>query len=412
MRAYSLLLLAAMVLFSQCAKDDNPGPPGNNNKPSASLQEFGEANSALAFDLFDQALKSNEEPGKNVVVSPFSVHAALLMVLNGADGTTYEAIAKTLHSDTFSETSLNKAYQEYITYIQSVATTSELRSANAIFWDENRIFPYQEFTDKMTEFYEAELNGMSFLAAAALNAINDWVDNATNGRIDKILEEIRPEEVMFLINALYFTGDWSNPFAIEATGMRPFTPEGGHTIEVPTMSHDATFSFYQGQDYEAVDIPFADSVFSMTFIRPASGEQPVDEFARTFTRDDLLDLYNNRLHAGRLQLYLPKFETEYKINLNDALKALGMEVAFNEFEANLTRLGSAPEGNLFISRVEHKTFLKIDEKGAEGAAVTSVGIGVTSLPPQMAFDRPFMIVLRDRQLNTVIFIGKIENPVG
>ncbi|MDX1408461.1 MAG: serpin family protein, partial [Saprospiraceae bacterium] len=114
----------------------------------------------------------------------------------------------------------------------------------------------------------------------------------------------------------------------------------------------------------------------------------------------------------RLQLYLPKFETEYKIKLNEVLKALGMSVAFSTSEANLTRLGNAPEGNLYISRVEHKTFLKIDEKGAEGAAVTSVGIGVTSLPPQIAFDRPFMIVLRDRQVNTVVFIGKIENPVG
>jgi serine protease inhibitor len=109
---------------------------------------------------------------------------------------------------------------------------------------------------------------------------------------------------------------------------------------------------------------------------------------------------------------LPKFEIGYKIQLNEVLKAMGMEIAFDPFLADFSRLGNAPEGNLFISSVNHKTYLKIDEKGAEGAAVTSVGVGVTSLPPHLNFDRPFVFLLRNRDSNTLIFAGKIEDPTS
>ena len=107
---------------------------------------------------------------------------------------------------------------------------------------------------------------------------------------------------------------------------------------------------------------------------------------------------------------MPKFEVAYEINLNDVLKSLGMGTAFSMNEANLSRLGQS-SGNLFINRVKHKTFLKIDESGAEGAAVTAVGIGVTSAPPSLFFDRSFVVLLRDIRYNSALFAGKIENPV-
>ena len=178
------------------------------------------------------------------------------------------------------------------------------------------------------------------------------------------------------------------------------------------MSNDAYFSSYRGPDYEAVDLLFADSTFSMTFIKSADPGATVDEFAGNFSHSDLEELYTKRLSTQRIQLYLPRFETEFKVNLNTTLKSLGMEIAFEPFGADLSRLGRAPEGNLFITRVEHKTFLKIDEKGAEGAAVTSIGVGVTSAPPTMDFNRPFLFVMRDMRYNSIVFIGKIEDPLA
>ena len=150
----------------------------------------------------------------------------------------------------------------------------------------------------------------------------------------------------------------------------------------------------------------------MTFIQPSDPDITIRDFAASFGQADLDDLYESKLFTDRVLLYLPKFETGYKVNMNSTLKSLGMEIAFNPQLADLTRLGNAPEGNLYVSRVEHKTYLKIDEKGAEGAAVTSVGVGVTSVPPTLAFDRPFMFVLRDLRFNTIVFIGTIEDPLA
>lgn len=408
--AFKLILI--LLLFSQCTKDQ-PLVPGldEEGKIDGAIEDFGEANNALAFDLFHEVIRQNEEAGKNIVVSPLSIHTALLMVLNGANNATHEAIAKTLHSEAFSESSINSAYLAYNENALNTENTN-LNIANSVFWDHNRIALHEAFAQKMDDFYDAELKGMAFQDPSALKTINDWVNTKTNGRIDKILEEIRPEEVLFLINALYFKGDWANPFSHELTHGRNFIKHDGSIREVPTMSHDTYFSFYQGQDYEAVDLIFEDSVFSMTFIQPTDSNATIDGFVGSFNRTDLEQLYQAKLTIGRLQLYLPRFETDYKINMNDALKALGMEIAFEPFKADLTRLGNAPEGNLYISRVEHKTYLKIDEKGAEGAAVTSVGVGITSVPPTIDFNRPFLFVLRDMRYNSVVFIGKIEDPLA
>ena len=407
-------LLICLLLFSQCEKPDPADPIDprdiDEGKVESSLNDFGNSNNAVALDLLHEVVSTNVEAGKNIVVSPLSVHTALLMVLNGADKETHEAIATTLHSAGYSETSMNKAYKAYEEY-HANAHDAELQLANSVFWDKNRITPSEAFSEKMLEYYLAELSGLTFQDPTALETINNWVNASTEGRIEKILEEIRPEEVLFLINALYFKGDWSNPFLPGLTFERSFTHSDDRVSSVPTMSHDALFSFAQSADYQAVDLFFGDSTFSLTFILPAEATTSLDDFIGKFTTEDLKQLYQN-LQTQRLQIYLPKFEVKYKINLNEALRSLGMGIAFDPFGANFNRLGTAPEGNLFISRVEHKTFLKIDEKGAEGAAVTSVGIGVTSAPPTIAFDRPFMLVLRDVRYNSVVFIGKIEDPLA
>ena len=206
-----LILCLIAFLFTQCTKDDPVITPvgelenKDDGRLDSDIADFGDSNNELAFDLFHEVISHSNEPGENVTISPLSVHTALLMALNGADNATYDAIASTVHSGSFAESSINNSYRAYEDYVAAQPTT-ELNISNAVFWDQARITPYDFFTQKMDDSYQAELNALIFKDPAALATINGWVDNATNGRISKIMDEIKPEEVLFLINALYFKG--------------------------------------------------------------------------------------------------------------------------------------------------------------------------------------------------------------
>ena len=167
------------------------------------------------------------------------------------------------------------------------------------------------------------------------------------------------------------------------------------------MSKDFELDYFKGTDFEAVKLPFKDTSYAMHFILP---NNDVDDLIAELDFPVFLTSLNTNYRKQRIQLFLPKFETAYKINLNQALKSLGMDIAFDPYQADFSNLGEAA-GNLFISRVEHKTFFEMDEKGVEGAAVTAVGIGVTSLPPQVRFDKPFLFVLYHHSSEIPIFIG-------
>ena len=406
----AICLLSLSLFFVQCADDpvtpDNSVPEG---RQSAERQDLGSANAVFGLDMFKEIL-ANADAGKNVMISPMSIQTAMLMALNGANGDTYKAITNGLKTSDFSEESLNKAYHDHAADLESADQKTEISLANGLFWDEARMMPDEEFLQRMDQSFSAQRSGLDFSAPSTLDAINDWVKTNTNGKIESILEDISSDEVMFLINALYFKGDWSNPFPIGSTRDQPFYLSDGSMTNIPTMDLDANSIFYKGPDFEAVDLHFGDSAFSMTIMIPADATMTVDDMITDLTNERLALLYGSDLQSGRVQIKLPRFEIEYKQTLNDALKAMGMSIAFSQGGADFSRLGNAPEGNLHISRVEHKTFLKVDEKGAEGAAVTSVGVAVTSVPPTISFNRPFAIILRDVQHGSMLFIGKVEQP--
>lgn len=410
MISWSALISFAAIFFLASCSDDQADPSNliDQDKIDAQVADFGEANLAFAVDLFQEAL-NQAEAGANVLVSPLSVHAALQMVLNGADGETYDAIAGVLHSTDFSETTLNESYLNLVQALKDIDDKTEIRMANSVFWDPAGVDPHHNFLDKMSTWFDAHQENLDFRSPEALTAINDWVNDKTEGRIEKILEEIKPEEVMFLINALYFIGDWEKDFPEESTYDRGFTLADGNNMIVPMMHLDEYLNFFIGEDLAAVDLIFGDSSFSMTCIRPIEKTQPIDGFIRGLDRARIEHLWSRDLQRQRVYLGLPKFEVSYEANLTNALKAMGMEVAFDPNRADLGRLGNA-FGNLYVSRVKHKTFLTIDESGAEGAAVTAVGVGVTSAPPTLFFDRSFYFVIRDLRFNSILFAGKVENP--
>lgn len=413
MKTIQILSLITVITLFGCNIFDEASPiindPGIGEvEPDLVASTIG----PFGWEIMQEAVQRETEELDNTVISPLSIAAALYMTYNGADGETKTAMGETLKLNGISPDSLNAAFLELTKLLEDTEAEVRLTSANAIFWDDARLSPSGNFLARMVSFYEAETFNEDFQnnAGAVLDKINSWVNDQTEGRIQKILDKLDPQEVMFLVNALYFIGDWEQPFVAEVTSDQAFTLSNGQEIRVPTMYQDNTFTYYDGNDFKGVSCTFADTSLAMWFVLPPAG-QKIDDFIADISYEDIVEGLMLKANSGRLELQLPKFEVNYKIQLNDALKAMGMEIAFDPMQANFSNIGSTAFGNTYISRVEHKTFLKIDEKGAEGAAVTSVGIGVTSLPPSIKFDRPFLTILIHKSTQTPVFIGKIENPL-
>lgn len=406
-----LSLLALLGLFACDISDEEPSVINDPEIGEVDAELIASPLGTFGWKVAQQTVQRATE-AKNTVISPLSIAAALYMTYNGAAGDTRTAMNETLELNGISVDSLNAAFVELMALLEDTDMGVRLSSSNAVFWDETRLSPAEDFLTKMTSFYQAETFAEDFQnnADAVLDQINAWVDEQTEGRIKKILDDLAPNEVMFLVNALYYIGDWEEPFDSELTTDRTFTLSNGRVVMVPTMYQDNQFTYYDGTDFKGVSCTFADTSLAMWFVLPPA-DQSIDNFLAGLSYDDLVERFTTQANTGRIELQLPKFEINYKIQLNDALKAMGMEIAFDPMRANFSELGTPAFGNTYISRVEHKTFLKIDEKGAEGAAVTSVGIAVTSLPPSITFDRPFLTVLVHKATQTPIFVGKIENPV-
>lgn len=401
----SIVFILVIAACDKSAIMDSEPEVTDVDDMTAAINEF-------QWELFREVM-SQSNVGENVCVSPLSVASALYMTLQGAEGNTRSEMERVLALGDLNGDDLGASYAELVDLLVSTTGNTRLQIENALFWDDQRITPKETFLQYTQSHFNTEQYGLDFQNDVnTLQVINDWVSQATEQRIDKIIEEISPEEVMFLINALFFTSDWANPFPVEGTRNEAFTLTDGTVINVPMMFQDSYSSrFSRETDYDAIELAMVDSSYSMTFIIPTQAQE-LDQFINEFSHQEIDNLHEMEMTSGRAHILLPRFSVSHSVLLNDILREMGMLTAFDPNDADFSRLGTAPEGNLFISKVNHKTYVKVDEKGVEGAAVTSVGVGVTSLPPRFIFDRPFMFMLRNRATNTLIFVGKVENPLA
>jgi serine protease inhibitor len=212
---------------------------------------------------------------------------------------------------------------------------------------------------------------------------------------------------MFLINAIYFKGIWTYQFDKKLTKDDWFTLPDSSKKPCKMMTQDGEFQYFENADFQAIDLPYGNGDFSMTIFLPHS-QKDIDSLIAEFNQDNW-NKWINSFYKHEVMIEFPKFTLEYELILNNTLKALGMEIAFNPDLADFTKMYKGPE-SLFISQVKHKTFVQVDEEGTEAAAVTSVEIAMTSAPPWMRVDRPFVFVIRENKSQTILFIGKIVEP--
>ena len=405
MRAFVASLLSVLLLAgcSLTGPDESiqPDPP---RALTAAEQQVVASDNQFGLKLFRTL--SDEAAGENVFISPMSVSMALGMTLNGAADETRAAMEQALEHAGLSEAEINESYRGLIDLLTTLDPEVTLAIANSI-WHDQRFGVEPDFIDTNETYFDAQVEALDFADPGAVDPINNWVRDKTRGKIETILQQISPSEVMFLVNALYFKGTWTYEFDEADTQDEAFTQHDGTPTQVPMMHQETDLPYVQTERFQAVDLPYGDSLYSMTVLLPREGHT-ADELAADLDAQQWAD-WTSRFETRGIDLKLPRFQLEYEQKLNEALTALGMGVAFDCNQADFS--GINPDQDLCISRVKHKTFLEVNEEGTEAAAVAAVGIETTSVgggTPRVHVNRPFVLAIRDRHSGTLLFIGKVN----
>lgn len=406
MNRFLFVAITCTVLgFAACEEAPNP-PDTTDPIPVEDVAELARMNQVLGWKVFNQ--QQTEKPGENVLISPYSIQTAINMAMNGARTQTLDAFLTLLDCDNCKVGDINALHRDLNTLLTQQSGHPTLTVSNRFFYDATRMTVKPAFLSTVADSYGAGADNIAFSnEATALATINAWVYASTNQKIDRILERITNLDVAFLINALHFKADWATGFSPELTNAAPFRRPDGTEINVPFVSADRDFSFAQTPQFNVVDIPFRDSTFSVSLIQPSAANTAAD-WHRTITAATWPPLYDGMTYS-RAQVYFPKLKLSYQNDLVEGLKTLGVTAPFNEADADFTDMGTASR-NIFIKQIQHKTVLEMDEHGAEGAAVTSIGFGIESAPPTFLFNRPFVLVLRHISTNSIVFLGYVADP--
>lgn len=399
--------VAAAVVQSEKPRVTSP------KADEADLVTLVEGNSAFALNLY-QALKAEDG---NLFYSPYSISAALAMTYAGARGETEQQMADALNFD-LPQNQLHPAFnlldQELARRGEGAKGKDEegfrLHVVNAIWGQKDYTF-LPTFLDVLAENYGAGLRILDFANAPEESrlTINNWVSDQTENRIKDLIPPGMIDILtrLVLTNAIYFNAAWQYPFREEATKASPFYLLDGGEVTVPMMSQTESFGYAEGDDYQAVEIPYDGSELSMVILLPRSGHFKAFEESLNAER---VSVIINALEPGQVTLAMPKFEFESAFQMKETLKAMGMPAAFSDM-ADFS--GMTGGRDLFISEVVHKAFVSVDEAGTEAAAATAVIMRLTAVPAEpvkFTANRPFIFLIRDIETDAILFLGRIVNP--
>lgn len=395
------ILALSVALFSSCGDSNvTPGNEPNLRTLSASEIQVATSTNQFAFNLFKQV---QEETPQNNFISPLSVSMALGMTLNGASAETQESILQTIDYGDLSPQEVNSGYKDLTALLLSMDRKVKLGIANSV-WYSDKYHAKEDFTTLIKEFYDGTVSSLNFSDDNSKNVINKWVEDKTNDRIKDLIDHIEPNEVMFLVNAIYFKGDWTYQFDKSKTHDAPFHKLDGSTTSVDMMQAEKVkLKRYWNDEIHLLDIPYGNKQFSLTLIIPHQSDK-IQDVVRKLNSEDIA-YWLSEADSASPEFELPKFKMTWKKDLKETLEEMGMRtVDFpNLFEEPL---------DLEITRVVHQTFLDVNEEGTEAAAATAVGVGVTSVgpPTKITVDKPFIFLLREKHSGTILFMGQLIDP--
>lgn len=370
----------------------------DTSKVSAAVVD---ANSEFAFNMFREL--NSEEGNGSIFISPLSISTALSMVYEGSEGTSKEAIAKALNYEGIETAVLNESYRNLLLHLNSLDSKVALSIKNSI-WIRQGEAIKPEFINTNKDVFDAYISELDFSKSDAADNINKWISIATEGKIEKMVSApIDPLVVMYLINAIYFKGEWTTRFEEKNTFTDKFHSAGGSEDDIMMMSMQSDMEYASKDGYKAVRLPYGNKKTAMYCILP-DGNTTVDEFIQELDLKKWNEIKGSIAMTEGVSIQLPRFKMEYGIKeLTASLTSLGMGVCFTD-KADFSGI----RDNLLISSVLHKAVIEVNEKGTEAAAVTVVEIKETALtePPEFIADRPFIFIIEDSETGSILFMGK------
>ncbi len=408
------IIILTTALFScgnNNATDLMDGIKGNKVVVDSKLDR----NNAVT-DFAVRLIKESVEEGAlssesaNILISPLSVLVALSMTANGADGNTLSQMEAVLGMP------VDELNLWALSYMNDLPDEEKykLHLANSIwFIDDGRLTVSKDFLQKNKDYYDANLYGVPF-DKTTLDAINAWVEDETDGMIKNILDEISADAVMYLVNALAFDAEWQNIYKTDEVRKNNFITEDGTNRSVDMM-YSTESKYLEDKNATGFIKYYADRKYAFAALLPDKNVS-VTEYVESLDGEKLTKLLAG---AESTPVYtgIPKFESEYNIEMGDILKSMGMTDAFDGSAADFTKLGTSIDGNISISRVLHKTFISVDEKGTKAGAATVVEMKTEgAMEPidqkEVILDRPFVYMLIDCENNIPFFIGTMMDVEG
>ena len=396
-RRLRILLAAMAFVVGFQAKAEDQG-----------IQSLASANASFGFSLMKQVV--GERPNDNVFISPYSASAALQMVWQGAAGETKTEMDQALALTNFKAETAGSAYKELDNSIKSAAAKVALNVANSIWYAPNiRLNP--EFVSVNQNFYGAKLSALDFTDPRSAGVVNSWVSEATHGKINKIVEPpLSSRTGLILANAIYFKGNWEHKFDNNTTKEEPFHLRDGRQKQTRMMRQTRKFSYQENGEFQAIRLPYVGNRLGMLVFLPATNSSPnklLADLDGAAWREKIMP----KFHEREGTIVLPRFKLEFKADLVRSLKAMGIQQAFSP-TANFFGIS---DGQLYVSGVDHASFVEVNEEGTEAAAATQVTVALTSAMPtvrpfQMIVDRPFFFAIEDNSTHSILFMGLINDP--
>lgn len=380
---------------------------------SAAEERLIAASNSFGLSLFREVERTSRDTLPNCFMSPLSVTMALGLLYTGAAGETEAAMRRTLEFEGLTLEEVRQSYRDLIQMLRELDHGVHFSLGNSIWYREGISFT-PRFLESSRTYFDARVEALDFNAPAAARRINDWVRRATEGHIAEVVSAPLPALAwMYLLNAIYFKGDWTAPFDPALTHSGRFRRADGSTTTVRMMSHGKSIGVrVTGNDNPLiVDLPYGGHAFSMTIALPRD-PSGISSLVAGLTAERW-NAWMGGLRRDMCEVRLPTFKLESDVILNGALRALGMGIAFESGKADFGPMRA--ERDVHVTQVRHKSYVDVNEEGTEAAAATSVmvyGFGGSHAVRRVLVDRPFVFAIRDNLSGTILFLGRVLDPAA
>nr|WP_281423142.1 serpin family protein [Paenibacillus oenotherae] len=392
-----------MLSASACGEEKQAIDPARAQQHASPIEAY----NSFGMDMY---LEAAADASHNVVLSPLSMAMALSMTMNGAKGGTLDEMQTIMQVGDIASEIRNSGNKELMSKLEDSSADIELSIANSL-WIRAGSNVYKDFKASNEQHYNALVSELDFDTPSSVNAINNWVKEATGEKISHIIEDpIDQNTLMFLINALYFKGDWRHKFLRMDTTDQPFRLLDGSSITVPMMEQTKEFPYLKAEAFQAIRLAYVNENWNMILVLPNDGIE-LSEVQEKWLKD--LSSWREGFQTSTVKLGLPRFKVEFQLKMKDTLQAMGMETAFDREDADFSGIAPIPP-NIYLDNVMHKAFIEVSETGTTAAAVSSSEFkelsGISS-SIAMTFDRPFFFAIEEKTTGMIAFMGSIMNPL-